>query len=421
MKVIKVFTVFLFCLCFFGDQSGAEEILIWKDCVEEAKGNHPDLISAGEKLNQARANKAITRSGLLPQVSSSLSGRTSETDDSDRAESYSYGVAGKQLLFDGFKTSYNLSSASENIKSSEYNYNVVSSNIRLSLRTAFVELLRDQELLNITEDIAKRRQQNLELVELRYEAGREHKGALLTARADLAQALFEVTQVKRNISLAQRKLSKELGRDRLSTPIKAKGDFEVIYAARERPDCERIAKNTPFLKELIAVKETARFGLKSARADFFPQVYANASAGRGASDWPPDKDEWSAGINLSFPLFEGGNKTAGVSKARALFNQRQADERSGRDDVILTLENSWVNLQNAIDNVGVQQKFLEAGEERAKISRVQYSTGLVSFDNWIIIEDTLVKAQKSFLNTQAEALIAEARWIQAKGGTLDYE
>ncbi|MDD4202596.1 MAG: TolC family protein, partial [Candidatus Omnitrophica bacterium] len=43
------------------------------------------------------------------------------------------------------------------------------------------------------------------------------------------------------------------------------------------------------------------------------------------------------------------------------------------------------------------------------------------FDDWIIIEDNLVNAEKSFLDAQASMLIAEAYWIQAIGGTLDYD
>ena len=412
--------IFLWCLCCLSGGVKAEEVLAWEDCVREAEKNHPDLISAGEKLKQAKANKAITRSSLLPRISSDVSERTSKTNSKDKTDTYSYGITGRQLLFDGFKTSYDVAAASENIKSAQYNFEVTSANVRLRLKTAFTELLRAQELLYITEDIAKRRKQNAELVNLRYEAGREHKGSLLTAQADLAQALFEIEQARRNISLAQRRLSKELGREKL-VPIKAEGDFKITDSNREKPDYERIADSTPFLQELMARKEAVRFGLKSSRANFFPELYANASAGRSASNWPPDEDEWSAGLNLSFPLFEGGKRIAEVSRARALFNQVGADERSGRDGVILTIENAWVNLQDATDNVGVQRKFFEAAEERARISRVQYSTGLISFDSWIIIEDGLVKTKKSFLNAQANALIAEAQWIQANGGTLERE
>ncbi len=397
-----------------------EEILTWEDCIREAKENHPDLVSAREKLNQVKANKSITRSAALPQISSSLSKDTSKTANSEKTDTYSYGITGKQLLFDGFKTSSDIASASENIKSAQYNYEVTSSDIMQGLRTAFIKLLKAQHLLNITEDIAKRRKQNVELVKLRYEAGREHKGSLLTAQANMAQAEFEAAQAKRNISTAQRRLTVELGREKL-IPIRVKGNFEIECFSRKKPDFEKLAKENPFLKELIARKESARFGLKSARADFFPKVYADADAGRTASDWPPDEDKWSVGISLSFPLFEGGRQIAEVSRAGAVLNQAQADERSGKDSVILTLEETWTDFQDAVGNRKVQNKFLEAAEERAKIAGAQYSTGLISFDNWIIIEDDLVRAKKSFLNSRTNALLTEANWIQAKGETLDYE
>lgn len=398
----------------------AEEVLTWEDCVSEALKNHPDLRVAQAKLNQVKANKAITKSSFLPQISSSLSGKTSKTEAKDTTDTYSYDITGKQLLFDGFKTPYDIASAAKNIKSARYNYEVTSSNVRLRLRSAFVELLKARELSDITEDIVRRRKQNLELVKLRYEAGREHKGSLLTAQANLAQAEFEVIRAKRTIDLAQRRLRKELGRTHLA-PIRVKGNFEIIYSNREKPDFERLSGNNPFLQELIAKKEAARFGLKSAQADFFPDVYANASAGKTDSYWPPHKGKWSAGVTLSLPIFEGGRRIAEVSKTKAALSQAQAEERSGRDGVILTLEGTWKELQDAIDKVAVQQKFLEAGIERAKITQAQYSTGLIIFDNWTIIEDDLVSAKKSFLDTQADALIAEAGWIQAKGGMLDYE
>jgi TolC family type I secretion outer membrane protein len=422
LRDIKLIAVFLLFLSAALTDAKAEEVLTWEDCLKEAKENHPDLISAQEQLNQARADKAIARSEFLPQISSNLSEKTSQTATATattRTETYSYDVTGTQLLFDGFKTSYSISSATEDIKSAQYDYQATSSNVRLSLRTAFVGLLKAQQLLHITEDIAARRKNNLELVKLRYEAGREHKGSLLNAQANLAQADFEVTQAGRDIDLAQRQLAKELGREE-STSIRAEGELKIEFSGGENPDFERLAESNPLLQELIAKKEAARFDLKSAKAEFFPEIYANASAGRTDSHWPPDNETWSAGVSLSLPIFEGGSRIAGVSKAEATLNQARADERSGKDSVIFTLEETWKEWQDAIDKVGVEEKFLEAAEERAKITRAQYSIGLVSFDDWSIIEDNLVSAKKSFLNARADALVKEANWIQAKGGTLDY-
>ncbi len=375
---------------------------------------------AFEKVKQAEADKAIALSDALPQITSSSSAKRSKTSTKAEADTYSYSISAEQLLFDGFKTSSDIKSAQETLNAQQYNYAVTSSDIRLSLKTVFTTLLRAQELLSLTEDIAKRRKQNLDLVNMRYEAGREHKGSLLTAQADLAQAEFEIAQAKRNLILTQRELSKELGREDFK-PIKVEGDFTIKEDEHIKPVFENLASTTPFLKELIAKKEAARLNLKSSQLDFFPKVYLNSSYGKTASDWPPNQEEWSAGLAVTFPIFEGGSRIADVSKTKSQLKQAKAEERSGRDSVIITLEETWKNLQDAIETVLVQQKFLEAAEERAKISNAQYSSGLITFDDWIIIEGNLVSAKKSFLNARANLLIAEAGWVQAKGGTLEYD
>jgi outer membrane protein TolC len=238
------------------------------------------LISAAQALKQAEADKAIVQSDALPQITTELIGKKSKAATSEKqVDSYSYAATGKQLLFDGFKTANDIAAAKEDIKASHYDYAVVSSNVRLALRSAFAGLLQAQEFISITQDIVQRRKNNLDLIKLRYEGGREHKGALLTAEADFAQAQFEVEQAKRNLSLAQNKLLKTIGLQKL-IPVKAEGYFIVIELAREKPDFEYLADSTPFLKELIAKKEAVRLGLKSAKAEFFPQVYANASIGK---------------------------------------------------------------------------------------------------------------------------------------------
>ena len=123
---------------------------------------------------------------------------------------------------------------------------------------------------------------------------------------------------------------------------------------------------------------------------------------------------------MSLPLFEGGSRIAKASKAKSQLQQAQAEERSGRDSVLLTLERTWKNFQDADDTVSVKQKFLKAAEERAKIAAAQYSQGLIGFDDWVIIEDNFVSAKKAYLDAQANLLIAEANWVQAKGGVLEY-
>jgi outer membrane protein TolC len=421
------------------NRAWADETLLWQECVKEAKKNHPDLISALEKINQARASKEITRSAYLPQLgfdaseittkrpsfgtsgsSVDLISSSSNAPANNRNTSYQFEVTAQQLLFDGFKTSYDLSTAERNIVAAKYFYDVTSSNIRLRLRTAYVDLLSAQEYLKVTQEIEARRKQNLEMVKLRYEGGSEHKGSLMTSEADLAQASYNVAQAIRNIYLYQRQLTKELGRTNF-VPMTAAGNFEVKDSARMLPNFENITETNPLLRQLIAQKEAAKFGVRSAYAQFFPQIYANGSMGNTNTSWPPNKNQYSIGTSITFPIFDGGNRFATVDKAKGALGQAAADERSGRDGVILTLANTWTQLQDAIDDVVVQKTALAAAQERAKIADAEYSIGFMLYDNWIIIENNLVSAEMTYINAQTAALVAEANWVQVKGGTLDYD
>ena len=417
MKKLIIFSIGLFCLSFYSYTASAEEVLTWKDCIDEARKNHPDLVSAEEQIYQQQASKIITGSTLYPQVNGSIN--WSRTKTTTQKDSYSYGVTGSQLIFNGSKTINDLRAASENIRAAQYNFRFTSSEVRYRLRTAFINLLKDQESLDLTEGIAKIRRDNLILITLRYEAGIEHKGALLTAEANLTQAEFEISQAKRALEVSQRGLIKEMGRTEFS-PISVKEEFKVSDSDQEKPDFEFLAKNNPSLGKLNAQTGAASFGIKSAEANFYPQITASAGTNRTGVRFPPDQDQWNVGAGLTIPIFEGNLRKAEVEKAKSVYNQAQADERSKKDSVVLALEQTWSDLQDAIDTVDVQKQFLKAAEERAKIAEGQYSLGLIQFDNWTIIEDSLVQAKKTFLNAEANAMLVEANWIEAKGDTLEY-
>ena len=188
----------------------------------------------------------------------------------------------------------------------------------------------------------------------------------------------------------------------------------------EKPDFGALVKNNPSVLNALAQKNAASFGIQSARANFFPTVSGSAAAEKSGVTWPPDNARWNAGVSVSLPLFEGGLKTAQLAQARSAYKQAEADERSTRDTIVVSLERTWAALRDTLETVDVRRKSLEASEERSRIAQAQYSTGFIAFDDWIIIENTLVEAKKSYLEGQAAALLAEAAWIQAKGETLEY-
>ena len=407
----------IFLIAGFGNICVAEEILTWGQCIQEAAKNHPDLIAAQEVIKQSEAAKQQTASGLFPQVTANLSAQTAQSN-AKATDTYGYGLSGTQLIFDGVKTINNVKASEQNIRASRQGYRFTSSEVRLRLRTAFVNLLKAQELVRVTEDIVKIRKDNLELITLSYESGLEHKGALLTAEANLAQANFELAQAKRDIELAQRQLTKEMGRKEF-IPMSIKADLKVTELVKEKPDFETLATNHSSLLQLIAQKNAAEFNLKSAYGNFFPTLSGQAGASKTGSHWAPRGNQWDLGLALSLPIFEGGLRTAQVAQAKALYNQLEANQRSAKDGIIVSLSGAWISLQDALETVDVQNKQLAAAVERSKIAEAEYSTGFITYDNWTIIEDNLVSAKTKYLDAEANALFAEANWIQAKGEVLE--
>ncbi len=399
----------------------AEETLTWQQCIAETKQAHPDLYSALASIQQAEADKSITGSALLPKLTSSISAQREGTTDNggSSSSSYSYSLNARQLIFDGHKISSQVSGNEESIKAARFNFSTVSATVRYALRSAFVQLLKAQDLVGLTREIADRRSRNFRLINLRYKGGREHSGSLAQAQADLEQAQFEVAQAERGLLLAQSKLASALGRN-VRSPLRISAAYTTSFSSEGKPDFANLARNNPSFQQLEAKARTAHFELDAAKSAFYPELYLSSSAGRSTIDITPfDALDWNAGLTLSVPIYEGGAGKARVSRARAVVSQQNAEVKSGYLQILDTLEESWKNYQDAVQAVSVKKKYLAAAMERSTIANAQYSNGLVSFNEWVIIENNLVSAKKDYLNAEANLLIAEAQWIQAKGGGLD--
>lgn len=401
----------------------AAETLTWEQCVSEARQAHPDLYSALAIIQQAEADKKITMGSCFPQLSVSVSSqeRAGTAKASRSSSSFSYSLSAQQLLFDGHKISNQIRSTQESINAAKYNYSSVSADLRFALRSAYTDLLKAQDLVGLAREIAERRRNNVRLINLRYQGGREHIGSLRQAEADLSQANFEVSQAERALLVAQSNLASALGRDQ-HNPLRVQGRFTAALSSAAKPDMALLAKNNPLFQQLDARSKAARYDLDASKSAFLPQIYLTSSLGRSAVDrLPMDAVDWNSGVTVSIPVYEGGSGRARVSRSMAVVSERNAAQKSGYLQLYDTLQESWKSFQDSRQLVVVRKKFLDAAMERSSIANAQYSNGLVTFNEWVIIENNLVSAKKEYLNAGANLLIAEAQWIQAKGGGLEGE
>lgn len=417
----KCIFVLLFFLSFF---LHAKE-LTWQMCVDEALQNNPQIAQARAQLDESKANAWAAKSSIFPQLSvfagASRIGCEFNNITSDPT-SFSYGASLRQILFNGFQTINSINKSNEEIDIAELNYKITSASIRYKLRQAYVNLMKAQELINIMEDILSRRKKQYRDIKMRYNAGREHKGSMLNAEASLIEAEFEKKQANKNFIIAQQMLAKELGR--LSyDDIKVKADFNNMQIdLNAQPDFDRLLMENNNYISLEKSRKIAEYLAASSKGAFLPSVDLSVSVSKKIDEFSPNgKTNWSGGINLSLPIFDGGLLITKKNAADAYLKQVEKEVEYAKNEIILNIKQAWNNLIDSKTATVIQEKFLSAAYERAKIADMQYSNGLITFDNWTIIQDNLVFKKKSYLDSQINLLLAEAAWIQIIGGTLDDE
>jgi outer membrane protein TolC len=399
----------------------------FEKCVAEAKVHNPDLAAAEQAIRASEAQKRAAYSGYLPQLSASASAVQSNSTTAavgaaqglqgpvttEQAQ-YTYGITASENLFSGFKDQGKLSQAEANLEVSRQAFDIARAKVTYDLRQAFTNLLYYQNLVDLLTKIEARLRGNVRLVGLRFDGGAENKGSYLQSKASLAQASFEVEQAKRFVEVTSHDLARAMGRPDLSG-VSAEGSLDVPDVKTENPDYDSLVKVTPQHKQAIAQSRAAEAAVTVARAQFFPSLDVNGSYSRFGIDTSPNSNRFSVGVSLTFPFFPGGQNIFLAQSASAARVQAEFTQASTDNQLRLTLQQSFLSLQNAVGLSRVSQEYLDASTSRATIARGKYSAGLMSFEDWDLIENDLTTRQKTALSNRKDALIAYAAWDQAQG------
>ncbi|MFH1684298.1 MAG: TolC family protein, partial [Candidatus Margulisiibacteriota bacterium] len=162
--------------------------------------------------------------------------------------------------------------------------------------------------------------------------------------------------------------------------------------------------------------ESSELDYKATISGFLPSVSLSGSLRNTGSDWPPDSTNKSWGLSFSYPFFPGGSNVANRAGYAAKLAQAKEDFEQSIKELRYTLEQTYENFNDSLEALEVARFSLAADEERAKIVRVKYLNGLVDYDEWDRLESANIQAQKSLLNYQRSAMLAEALWHKTYGG-----
>ncbi|MDH4134151.1 MAG: TolC family protein [Gammaproteobacteria bacterium] len=389
------------------------EPLAWPTSIAEAAARNADLQAAHASREAARYAQRGAYSGFLPQISAGAAHTESSGSLVTAPSAYSGSVTATQNIFSGFLDSAKVEQAAGNLEVAEASYAAARAQLSLDLKSAYAGLHHAQDNVELTSKIVQRLSENVRMVELRFEGGRENKGSLLLTRATLAQARYENLQAQQSLVASQARLARVLGR----------ADAEALSVAEPVPttmpepvsDFRALARETPSYRILAAQERAAAAGVVLARAAFYPSINLSSTLSREGADWFPDGSRRTLGVNVTIPIFNGGRDYNATRSSAATLTAAGFNKEGTERQLLVSLRQAHAAYVAAVEKLKVDAAYIEAAEARAQIARSKYNNGLMTFDDWDRIESDLILRQKAWLASLRDRALAEAVWEQTQG------
>lgn len=402
----------------------------WTACVQLAKQNNPDLKASESGVEKASSQNVVAKSGFYPVVTASAN--TSVNGDLDQnptqaigaqarrddpTKDYSLSLNIKQSLYSGKRDQYEVKRSEAVLQSAHSDVDLTRNNLYLELRQNFDLALYYHELVALNRKTLDRRRQNVKIVKLRYDGGHEHKGSLLKSEAAVAQAELDLIEAERAYHMALSNIEKSVG-----SPLPP--DTTIVGKLREpttrqEPDFKSILLKSPTRAKAEAQVKAAEATVVVERSAYFPDLAAVGSVTRTGGIDTPNDDRYSVGLTLTVPLYNGNKTPANVRSAVAELSRNQYLLSATEQKTMVEIKQAYTNLIDAKDRVIVQGKFVNASTLQAEITRSRYTLGLVTFQEWDVIENELFANEKNLLASRKEAALALAGWEHAQGMKLE--
>lgn len=416
----KVLLCFLFFIsvpiCFCSENS---KVFSWKDCEKYALHNNSSILISKEYIEQSLLDVKLSKKENSFKIDFSMSANKNYIGDKSDLEDRT-SISLNKVLFDNGKVRFNVKSLEEISFSKKYEYDEVLIDIRLALRLAFINLYYAQENLKLTKEIYLSRKNNYELVMMNYESGLENKGSVLTAKVKLLSAEYDIEKaeldIKENISALKNIIGLDIDISDKEVSIKSKLLEKNI---EEKPDFSKILNEHSSIKALQTKKLSKNFDMKIIERFFTPTFLFSYSLSQTDDTFFSDEDiNQNIGLMFSLPLYQGNIRKANLLKAKADIKIIDYEVKNKEMEIMNNLESSFIELKKSILDLEISKESLNAARVRSEITKSKYSIGLVSFDDWIIIEDNYITSKKDLLLKKIEILNREAKWMHAKGVKL---
>ncbi|MEQ1651289.1 MAG: TolC family protein [Hyphomicrobium sp.] len=252
-----------------------------RDALTAAYQTNPKLDAERARLRATDEEVGRAESGFRPIVNGSAdighARTTSSPTSTSSGESnpWGYSISMRQSVFSGFRSVSDVAEANASVKAGRENLRLVETNVLLEAVTAYMDVVRDMEIVRIRDNNVAVLSRDLEAAETRRTVKEVTKTDVAQAQARRARAVSAADLAKANLKTARANYERIVGHapSGLGMP-----SLRLKALPRSIEDAWQLAEQqNPNVSSALFREEAARFAVDKVRGELLPEVNVEAS------------------------------------------------------------------------------------------------------------------------------------------------
>src|ERR1700746_1640022 len=395
-----------------------------QELIRTALKQNYDLQIATERINAARAQLAITRSNLFPQVQGNgnfSGGKESNFQTKFNFLTLSADAAFQLDLFGKLRRATEASRAQ--LLATEDARQTVILTLVSDVASHYFALLQLDLQLQITHNTIEAQEASVKLTKLRVDHGVATKLDVLQAQQTLDIANAQIPDLERQIAQEENAISILLGNYPQAVP-RGRPLVEQPLPPEVPPGLpSTLVERKPDIRggEQVLVAANAEIGV--AKAQFFPQISLTGSGGGAfgrsslfAGMMSSQTSIWSYGVQVSQPIFTGGALRGNLHLAesqhrQALIAYKQAIQYAFRD-----VSDALIGYQKLHQVRVAQETTVKDLQDTVGTSLVRYRGGITTYLEVLDGQRSLYSAELTLAQARGNEYQSLVQLYRALGG-----
>lgn len=395
------------------------------DATQKVIETNPEYIEQVKNFNAVREDVSIAYGAYLPTLD--VEAATGEEKVNSASTSFiettftrkEAQVVLKENIFKGFNDINEVDKQKMRLKSAAYKVVEKANDITLQMTEAYLNVLREKELLTIATENAKTHTKYFMQVEKRTKAGFGSTAELNQVGSRLALANSSMMTQKISFQNALATFMKVYASD-----FTAKGlEKPIIKLELPKSMQEALAialEFNPSVKVNYYNYLAADKNFKKAKSAFLPEIDLEFSAtdNENISGIEGINDTTAVMLRLKYNLYNGGVDKANRQKSLSLMHQEQQKFGTTKRKVREFLQEAWNSYTLISEQMGFFAKHVKLAKTTVNSYHKEFKLGRRNLLDLLIAEGEHNSARQSFVNGDYDLLYAKYKLKNAMGSLL---